>query len=275
MDALCNLVVACAAVVGLSSCGDDGTTQEVGDPASTSASASVSSPAPASDSSSPSSTESSSESQSTSDITEPATSTTELFATIDAAVAKEASVRQEMGSRNSPASTVVDQEYGEDRGNLVFRADLGPQTDPFLVYRVDGLLYARGQEPKPMSEIDPNDSALLAVTLYSDVRQDFQRMAVLADNFSYVGGEDLGGVSTHHYRVTLTLAPGANPATVPSLAKGPRPADLWIGANGLPVRVDVKYSEPLGGIPGTGVSRTDYSAWSVPLKLDPENLDWD
>ena len=167
----------------------------------------------------------------------------------------------------------MDQEYGDNRDNLAFRADLGPQADPFLIYRVDGLLYAQGQEPRPMSEIDPNDSASLAVTLYSDVRRDLQRMAVLTDDFSYVGEEDLGGVSTHHYRVTLTLAPGANPATVPSQAKGPRPADLWIGANGLPVRVDVKYSEPLGGLPGTGVSRTDYSAWSEPLDLDPASLE--
>lgn len=260
MDMLRNVVVASVAVVGLGSCGGGGTTESAGDPASASAG--------------PSSTESSSPPQSPSEVAEPATSTEELFATIDAAVAKESSVRQEMGSRNSPAGTVVEQEYGDDRDNLAFRVDLGPQTGPFLVYRVDGLLYAQGQKPTPMSEIDPNDSAALAVTLYSDVRQDFQRMAVLADDFSYLGEEDLAGVSTHHYRVTLTLALGANPATVPSQAKGPKPADLWIGASGLPVRVDVKYSEPLGGIPGTGISRTDYSAWSEPLDLDPEHLEW-
>ncbi len=271
MAALRNFVVASVAVVGLGSCSGDGMTQHADDPESAAATDTAST----SGLSSPSSTESSSAPQSPGEVAEPATSREELFAAIDAAVAKEVSVRQEMGSRNSPAGIVVDQEYGENRDNLAFRADLGPQADPFLIYRVDGLIYAQGQEPRPMSEIDPNDSASLAVTLYSDVRRDLQRMAVLTDDFSYVGEEDLGGVSTHHYRVTLTLAPGANPATVPSQAKGPRPADLWIGANGLPVRVDVKYTETLGGIPGTGVSRTDYSAWSEPLDLDPASLEWD
>jgi len=168
MDALRNFVVAAVAVVGLASCGGEETTDPADDAVSTTGS------------SSPSSTESSSASQSPSVVAEPATSAKELFATIDAAVAKEASVRQEMGSLNSPAGTVVEQEYGNGREDLAFTVDLGPQTDPFQIYRVDGLLYAEGQDPKPMTEIDPDDSALLAVTLYSDVHQDFQRMAMLA-----------------------------------------------------------------------------------------------
>jgi hypothetical protein len=85
-----------------------------------------------------------------------------------------------------------------------------------------------------------------------------------------------------HYRLALTLAPGAvhsdvraNPASSPSQIKGRKPADLWVAASGLPVRFEVKYFEPLNGIPGTGVGRTDYAAWSEPLNLDPTNLEWE
>lgn len=262
MDALRNFAVAAVAVVALASCGEE-TTDHADDAASTTGS------------SSPSSTESATASQSPSVVAEPATSAKELFVTIDAAVAKEASVRQEMGNLNPPAPLVLEQEYGDGRDELAFTMDLGPHTDKIQIYRVDGLLYFEGQDPKPTSEIVPGDTALIAVLVRSDVRQDFQRMAMLAGDFSYVGEEDVVGVKTRHYRVTLTLAPGANPATLPSLIKGPKPADLWIATSGLPVRVDVKYSEPLGDIPGTGVSRTDYSAWSEPLNLDPENLDWE
>lgn len=231
--------------------------------------------APTTGSSSPSSTESGTGSQSPSALAEPVTSAKDLFAIIDAAVAKEASVRQEMGNLNPPAPVVLEQEYGEGRDQLALTVDLGPHTDPLRIYHVDGLIYLEDQDPKPTSEIDPDDTALIAVMVRSDVRQDFQRMAKLADDFSYVGEEDTMGVTTRHYRVTLTLAPGANPAALPSQIKGPKPADLWIATNGLPARVEVKHSEPLNGIPGTGVSRTDYTAWSEALNLDPENLDWD
>ncbi|HSV39549.1 MAG TPA: hypothetical protein VLI04_12400 [Nocardioidaceae bacterium] len=262
MDALRNLAVAAAAVVALASCGE-ATTNHADDPVS------------GASSSSPSSTESASTSQSPSVATEPARSAEALFASIDAAVARETSVRQEMGNQNPPAGLVVRQEYGAGRDEAAFILDIGHDTDPFQVYRVDGLLYAKGQAPKPMSDIEPDDSASLAATLYSDVRQDFQRMARQAGDFIYVGEENIGSVATSHYRVTLTLAPGSNPAILPSQIKGPKPADLWIDTSGLPVRVDVRYSEPFGDIPGTGVSRTDYSAWSEPLNLDPENLDWE
>ena len=170
---------------------------------------------------------------------------------------------------------MLDQEYGDGRDQLAFTMDVGHGTDPLQAYHVDGLLYFEDEEPKPTSEIDPDETALIAVMLRSDVRQDFQRMARLAGDYSYVGEEDILSVTTRHYRVTLTLAPGANPATLPSQMKGPKPADLWIAASGLPVRVEVKHSEPLNGIPGTGVVRTDYAAWSQPLNLDPKSLTWE
>lgn len=205
----------------------------------------------------------------------PAASTEDLFATIDAAVAKETSVRQQLGNLNPPPTVVLEQEYGDDRDQLALTVDLGPHTDPLRAYRVDGLLYLEGQDPKPTSEIDPDETALIAVMARSDVRQDFQRMARLVDDFSYVGKENILGATTRHYRLTLTLTPGANPASLPSQIKGPAPADLWVAGSGLPVRLEVKHSEPIAGIAGTGVARTDYDSWSEPLNLDPTDLEWD
>ena len=262
MDVLLNVVAAAVAVAALASCGGEEATDRADDAASTT------------DAAGPSSTESGTGSPSPSALDGPATAAKDLFTIIDAAVAQETSVRQEWGNLKPPPAVVLDQEYGGDRDELALTVDLGPHTDPLRIYCVDGLIYVEGQDPKPTSEIDPDDTALIADMVRSDVREDFQRMARLADDLSYVGEEDISGVTTRHYRVTLTLAPGANPASLPSQIKGPKPADLWIASSGLPVRVDVRYSDPLDGIPGTGVARTDYAAWSEPLDLDPKNLEW-
>ena len=249
MIPLRNLAFAVIAVVALSSCGEEEATDQADATAS------------ATGSLSPASAESGTSSQPTSVAAGPAASTRELFATIDAAVARESSVRQEQGNLNPPPPVVLEQEYGEGRDQLALTVDLGPQVDPLQIYHVEGLVYFQGEEPKPTSDIEPDETALIAVMLRSDVREDFQRMNRLADDFSYVGEEDIAGVTTHHYRMTLTLAPGANPASVPSQLKGPKPADLWIAATELPVLVDAKYSEPLNAIQGTGVIRTYYLAW--------------
>lgn len=202
-----------------------------------------------------------------------AASARQLFATIDAALARETSVRQEMGNLNPPPAVVLEQEYGDGRDHLALTVDLGPRTEPLRVYRVDGMVHVAGQEPRPMGDVDPDDTALLAVAMHSDVREDFRRMARIADDLDYIGEEQVAGVPTDHYRVTLTLRPGKNPVSLPASLRGPKPADLWVAASGLPVRVEVTYSEPLNGVAGTGVSRTDYSAWSAPLDLDPAELD--
>lgn len=263
MDVLRTFAAAAVAMAALASCGGEEATDHADDAVSSTGA------------SSPSSTKSSTGSQSSSALAERATSAKDLFAIIDAAIAQETSVRQEVGNLNPPPAFVLEQEYGDGRDQLALTMDFGPHTDPLQIYHVDGLIYFEGEDPKPTSEIDPDETAMIAVMVRSDVRQDFQRMATLAGDFSYVGEEDILGVTTRHYRVTLTLAPGANPASLGSQMKGPKPADLWIATSGLPVRVEVKYSEPLNGIPGTGVVRTDYAAWSQPLNLDPQNLDWE
>jgi hypothetical protein len=263
VEVLRNLAVVAVAVAALASCSGEEEANHADHAASTTGASSTSS------------IESGTGSRSPSALPQPATSAKDLFAVIDAAVANETSVRQELGNLNPPPPVVLEQEYGDDRDHPALTVDIGHGTDPLQIYRVDGLIYAEGQDPKPTSEIDPDDTALIAVMVRSDVRQDFQRMARLADDFSYVGEEDILGVTTRHYRVTLALTPGANPASLPSQVKGPKPADLWIATSGLPVRVEVKYSEPLNGVPGTGVGRTDYAGWSEPLRLDPTNLDWE
>ena len=69
-------------------------------------------------------------------------------------------------------------------------------------------------DAKPMSKVDPDGTALIAVLAHSDVR---------------------------------------------------RPRRLAVTDSGT----DVKSSEPLNETPGTGVSRTDYVAWSEPVDLNP------
>jgi hypothetical protein len=203
----------------------------------------------------------------------PASSARQLFAALDDALAAETSVRQDIGNLNPPPTTTLVQEYGGGRDALAFVVDLGHGTEPLRVYRVGGLVYVGGQAPVRMSDVGPRDTTPVAQVLHSDVREDFRRMAAAAGDLAFVGEEVVDGTSASHYRFSLRLAPGANPASLPALLRGPRPADLWVTSDGLPARLQVAYSAPLRGVPGTGVVRVDYSGWSEPLDLDPAQLD--
>lgn len=267
MDVFRSCAVASLAVLVLAACGGEtvvaAPAREAGSPSTPSSTPGTASP---SDLGTPATA-------SPGDLGTPARSARALFESLDRAIAGETSVRQEMGNRNPPAPVVLEQEYGAGRDGFSLTVDLGPGVDAIRIMRVDGLVHAAGERPRPMSEVDPEETALMAVLLHSDVRQDFRRMAELSGDLTHVGEEKVRGIRTHHYRMTLTLTPGANPATVPTQLRGPKEADLWVAANGLPVRLEVRYAEPLEDIPGTGVSRTDYSAWSEPLHLDPQVLE--
>lgn len=220
----------------------------------------------------------------------------ELFRALDTAIAAETSVRQESGNLNPPPPAVLDQEYGAST-DLRLVIDMRPTaadiadmpadeasklTDDnsglvFVVYRVDDVLHAEGAEPLAMSEADGQVGGQMLHTLRSDVRTDFQRLGAAASGLDYLGEEDVLGLRTRHYRFSVGVDPeaGPNPAILPDEVSGTMPADLWIGTDGLPVRLDITYREPLAGVPGTGVSRTEYSRWSVPLDFDADHLDWD
>lgn len=220
----------------------------------------------------------------------------ELFQALDTAIAAETSVRQESGNLNPPPPAVLDQEYGAST-DLRLVIDMRPTEADiadmpadeaskladedsglvFVVYRVDDVLHAEGAEPLAMSEADGQVGGQMLHTLRSDVRTDFQRLGAAASGLDYLGEEDVLGLRTRHYRFSVGVDPEArpNPAILPDEVSGPMPVDLWIGTDGLPVRLDITYREPLAGVPGTGVSRTEYSRWSVPLDFDADDLDWD
>lgn len=222
-------------------------------------------------------------------------SVSELFTAVDAAIGAETSVHQENGNLNPPPPAILDQEYGAAGSDLHHYVDLGPTAEDlaemsadeaaeyasaglvFLVYRVDGVLYAEDAPPLPLEEAEDKVGGALLATLQSDVRTDFRRLADVASDLTYVGEENVGGFVTRHYRFTVDLDPGqqVNPAIVPSAVAGSKPVELWVGTDDLPVRIDIAYGKVLGDIPGTGVSRTDYSRWSAPIELDADNLDWD
>lgn len=225
---------------------------------------------------------------------QPAATAEELFAELDAAIGAETSVHQENGNLNPPPPAILDQEFGAAGTDLRHYVDLGPTDEDlagmspedaaefegdglvFVIHRVDGVLYAEGSDPVPMADAARAVGGPLLATLQSDVRTDVARMAALARDLAFVGEEQVGGALTRHYRLVLDLDPERqpNPAIVPTAVSGPKPADLWIDTGGLPVRIDIEYGQPLGDIPGTGVSRTDYSRWSAPLEYDVDHLDW-
>lgn len=227
----------------------------------------------------------------------PAASVEELFAGLDAAIAAETSVHQEWGNLNPPPPAILDQEYGAAGTDLHHYVDLGPSEEDraemsaedlaaleasplvFEFCRSDGMVHGgAGGEVRSLPEEEVDEDTVgetVLATLRSDVRSDLARMAEAASGFAFVGEEEVGDVTTRHYRVVLDLDPqrASNPSTVPYLQSGRMPADVWVGTDGLPVRIDIDYASGEMGVPGTGVSRTDYSRWSVPVECDADDVD--
>lgn len=227
----------------------------------------------------------------------PASSVEELFASLDEAIGAEKSVHQEWGNLNPPPPAILDQEYGSGGTDLLHFVDLGPSDEDraemseedlaaleasplaFEFCRSDGMVHGGvGGEVRSLQEEEADEDTVgetVLATLRSDVRSDVARMAEAASDFAFVGEEEVAGVTTRHYRVVLDLDPqrAANPSTVPYLQSGRMPTDLWVGTDGLPVRVDIDYASGEMGVPGTGVSRTEYSRWSAPVECDADDID--
>lgn len=207
-------------------------------------------------------------------VTHPVATVDALFSAIDGALAQETSVRQDMGNLNPPPASVLRQEYGGGEDDFVYEfvLEMDGRSATLGFARADGAYFMKDFEsdlwqPAPGGPA-PDDDSAVAQTAHSDVREDFQRYGAMTAGLRYVGEERVAGQPAHHYTATVRLAELRNPSTLPSRQRGSKPIDLWIAPSGLPVRVEVRYSEPLGGTPGTGVSRTDYSEWSEPVDPD-------
>lgn len=203
----------------------------------------------------------------------------QLRRTVLDAVRAETSVHESIGNLNAPAVTVV-QDYSEPEGDLEAAFEVEPGKPPAIVgRRVDGEVYLSvdGQhyERVPPDKLSEAGSTPLVALFRTNVVEDLTTVFAAAVKGEFDGEDPAVGPGVTRYRLTIDTtgwvgAPGsARLLGIPPQAALPKdmPMTLWIGGRGLPVRVELKYAEPLKGITGTGTLRIDYSHWSDPVRI--------
>jgi hypothetical protein len=195
------------------------------------------------------------------------------------AVRAESSVHLAMGNLNPPPSTEVDQDYSTQGGDLRVVVKLEPGSILMEGRRTGGEVYmsfdGKPFQHVPAQEMSKAEPTPLIALFRTDVAKDLTAIFAATVRADFTGADPSVGAGVSCYRLDVKTAEwfaaqGSDRALgVPQHAGLPRkmPGRLCIESTGLPVRLEVKYSEPLGGVAGTGTSRIDYSRWGKPVEV--------
>jgi len=215
------------------------------------------------------------------------------------------------------AKSVGDQTSEESTAHMVFTGGVGEMqikgegdikvggTDPAIMMDMDtgqgsmsmvlldGVLYFKlpqGLQPstKPWIKIDPNDksnpmaAALGGITdqmrKNADPRQALEQFQE-AGQITSEKKEDLNGVPTTHYAITVDVEKLAASQEDPTLKQAMQdaikaglkdfPVDLWVDEKGLPMRMTVEMptADPTSGKTIPVKVQVDYSDWGVPVDI--------
>lgn len=193
-------------------------------------------------------------------------------------VAEAGSARLAVGNLNPPPTTFLEQDWSTQEGDLELRVELAPDRPVLALRRLDGQLLLSEEggsfEPVPAPEVSEDDTSLVGRVLRTTPGEELD--VLLAD--PQQARRMTGGVSevddaVAAYRFVVAVDRLAQAeldpfASLPWRGLPDRlPISLWVGADGLPLRLEARYSDPLNGIEGTGTVRIDYSAWGEPVEL--------
>ncbi|HEX2893090.1 MAG TPA: hypothetical protein VHO29_03705 [Marmoricola sp.] len=197
------------------------------------------------------------------------------------AVRARSTVHLAIGNQNPPPVVQVVEDYSRRDGDLEATFTVGHGSPPSVVCRrVGGEVYV-SIEQKPFERVASENlaagggGALLAL-LRTDVLRDLTALLGAATTSTYDGPDGSVTSGAVRFRLTIdtdrwfTAAQDGVALGIPGRAglPGSVPATLWIAPNGLPVRLEVRHSDPLNGVPGTGTSRIDYSHWGEPVEIE-------
>ena len=191
------------------------------------------------------------------------------------AVGDEEYVHLSMGDQRGRGEIQVDLSWVDPPQ---FRAITGDEPGEFLEFvRVDGRVYVGGEvtdnewtwlpddDPRALGEDDTFDAGAMAVLLALDVHGDYEAMVDAIAKVENKGEEEMSGVSSTHYLVTLDSTAWRGLLPEHSVHRQVEVedellVDLWIDAHSLPVRLEYD---------GTGSEdvRIDYSAWGRPVSI--------
>lgn len=186
------------------------------------------------------------------------------------------SVHLEVGNLNPPPTTYLDQDYADAEGDLELRVEVMPGQPVLVVRRVDGelLVSEDGEGFRAAPPVDSDDTSLVSRVLATTPAAELEALAGAATTVTPAPrllGDVAGAAAA--YRLLVDTA-DLTPPEVDALASVPwqglperLPVTLWVGADGLPLRLEARYADPLNGIEGTGTARIDYSAWGEPVDL--------
>lgn len=209
---------------------------------------------------------------------------TTLVPAVAEAVGAEDYVHLGIGDHRGRGEVQVDLSW-ED-GTHEFRAITGDEPGEFLEFRrVGGRVYVGGEatgeqwtymrddDPRALGEEPGFDAGASPVLLSLDVPGDYEALVDAVDEVDDAGEEEVGGVATTHYVVTVDSAAWLDALPEHSVHREVEVADelvldLWIDEESLPVRLE--YT----GTGNTDQVRIDYTNWGGSLAVvEPEGAE--
>jgi hypothetical protein len=211
------------------------------------------------------------------------------------------SIGDQTVEKNSAHMKIIAEAAGQDingEGDLQFGSadnaaltmDMStPQGSLSMVF-VDGILYMKLPQPaeagKPWLKIDPNSDSEIAKALgnmsdqlsqNADPRASLQKFEKSGE-ITATKEEELNGVQTTHYTITVDVQKMADSQADPDQKKAMQdaidagmkdfPVDVWVDRENLPVRFAMETPTPDGAGGMTSVKiQVDYSDWGKPVNV--------
>ena len=200
-----------------------------------------------------------------------------LMPAVAEAVAGSDSVHLGIGDHRGRGELQVDLTWAEE--DTEFRALMGDTPGDFLEFRrVGGRMYVGGErtddrwtwtpddDPRALGDDDSFDAGAAPVLLALDVPGDYEAMVDAVDKVENKGQEEVSGVASTHYVVTVDTSAWLDQLPEDSMHRqveldDPLVVDLWIDETSLPVRLDYTGTD-------TGdQARVDYTSWGTPIAV--------
>jgi hypothetical protein len=206
-----------------------------------------------------------------------------LLPSVAKAVGGEDYVHLGIGDQRGRGEVQIDLAWA---GKDEFRAMTGDKGGEFLEFRrVNGRVYVGGEatgerwtympddDPRALGEDAGFDAGASPVLLALDVPGEYDAMVDAVDEVENEGDEEMSGVASTHYVVTVDSQAWLEALPEHSVHREAELADalvvdLWIDEESLPVRMEYV---------GTGNDdevRIDYTSWGTPIAvIEPEGAE--
>lgn len=193
------------------------------------------------------------------------------------AVAGQDSVKLGIGDHRGRGEVQMDLTWAD--GETEFRAITGDTPGEFLEFvRTGGKIYVGGEaagnewtytpddDPRATGDDKGFDAGITPALLALDVPGEYDALVDAVDKVQNKGQEEMEGVASTHYVVTVDMKKWHDALPEDSLhrqvdVEDTVAMDLWVDESSLPVRLE--YA-------GTGASdnvRVDYTSWGTPIAV--------